>query len=160
MNKACITISNMFLVVFLLTSCNGSEDVSPVSIGEDYVNQQILIRVPDYSNTLKTADPISLELKYNSNNRIVFPNDYNLRVFERTSDEWIEIKQKPVERYPTDDIVLAPDREISIVQIVVVFPEIPNLEEKHLLRIYVFGDMEVNGDVVEVAAYTDVRLNP
>lgn len=158
--KRRLTFYGALLGLLLLVSCTPSEESALVPIEESYVNTQILLRAPSYSNTFRTQDPINLELKYNTSYEITFPNNYNLRIFENNSGKWVEIKEKPTERYPLGDVVLSPDKEMPAVQVVVLFPDLPFLERGYSLRIYVIGDMKANGEIVEVAAYTDVMLRP
>jgi hypothetical protein len=151
----------ILLIIFcssVLVSCASSWQ-PPVTLDEKYVNQQILLRTSKH-NTFTTNDSILLEMKYNSTNEIVFPRDYNLRLFENTKDGWVEIYEKPVTRNPPDDIVLSPNKYISFIQAIFVFPDLPNYDRKYKLRIYVFGEMKEEGEIVEVAAYTDVVLHP
>jgi hypothetical protein len=154
------TISLLILFQVFLVSCSSSDDNPPLSFENKYINQQILLRAPDYSNTFSITDPISLELKYNSTNEIVFPNNYNLKIFEKTADGWVEVKEKPTERYPPDDIVLSPTKYMPAVQVVPLFPDLLNPFVKHELRIYVIGNMKTGDGIKEVAAYTDVILHP
>ena len=161
MNMKLKIVANLFLLLLsLLVSCTPSGKSPPILLEDKYVNQQILVRAPNYSNTYNVGDSISLELKYNSKYEIVFPNDYNLRIFEDTGDGWVEIKQKPTQRIPSGDIVLFPTAELPAVQIVILFPDLPDLQRKYLLRIYVIGQMKIDGDLVKVAAYTQIALHP
>ena len=158
-NKIIVLSCPILLALTLLTSC-ASEKNNPISINEKYVNQQILLRAPNYANTFRTRDSHTLELKYNSDNEIVFPNNYNLRIFENTSTGWVEIKEKPTERIPPGDIVLSPTKELPAVQIVILFPDLPSLEREYSLRIYVIGQMEVHGETEQVIACTQIVLYP
>ncbi len=149
----------IILSASILVSCTSSRQ-PPVPLDEKYVNQQILLRAAPYANTFTTDDSITIEMKYNSTNEIVFPRDYNLRLFENTKDGWVEIYEKPTERYPSDDIVLSPHKLMPLATIVFVSPDFQNFDRKYKLRIYVFGVMKEEGEIVEVAAYTDVVLHP
>ena len=147
-------------IQLFLVGCKAKDIPSPIKISDGFVNQQVKVRVADYSNTFKNTDPISLELMYDSNNVIVFPNNYNLKIFELNNDQWVEIQEKPTDRYPADDIVLAPDKMLPAVQVIVLFPEINDTSKSHVLRIYVIGEMQTDSGNQEVAAYTDIKLSP
>lgn len=127
---------------------------------EEYVNKQILIRAPANFNTFKTTDSIDLELKYNSGNEITFPNDYNIRIFLRTSDGWDEIHEIPTIRLPEDDVVFSPDAKMTAVENIFISPDFPDYNLQYQLRVYVFGNMKTNDVDVEVAAYTDFTVYP
>jgi len=161
MNKQTIVL--LFIVIFYslsTSSCADSKLNDPIQIADEYVNRQILIRAPAYANKFSTKDVVILELKYNSTNEIVFPNNYGVRIFEETSNGWIEIKEKATDRVPPDDIVLSPMKEMPAVQVVMLFPDLPNLGRKYALRIYVIGQMNSNGKKIEIAAFVDIVLQP
>ncbi len=153
-------ISAVLLGIVLIPSCTVADVNNPIPIEEEYVNQQILIRAPAYVNKFNTRDAVILELKYNSTNEIVFPNDYGLRIFEKTADGWTEIKEIPTETFPPDDIILSPLKEMPAVQTVMFFPNLPDLGRKYSLRIYVIGQMNSNGKKIEIAAFVDIVLQP
>lgn len=125
-----------------------------------FVNKQIFIRAPAYANKFKTSDLIILELKYDSNNEIVFSNNYGLKIFESTKDGWIEIKEKPTDRIPSGNIVLSPWAEMPATQIVMLYPDLPNLQRQYSLRIYVIGQMKGDEGTTKISAYTDITLSP
>ena len=158
--KPYIAFAVVVICLMLMVSCKTSVEASPVLVDERYLNKQILLRAPSYSNTFKTEDQISLELKYNSSDEIVFPNNYNLRIFERTSDTWVEIKERPRERYPLGDVVFSATKYMPPVQVIFLMPDLTSLGQKHQLRIYVFGNMKIGDDIVKAAAFTDVTLSP
>lgn len=158
--KKKISIFCICIWLMLLTSCVVDEKKAPISIDDKYVNQQIIIRAPSYANTFKTKDFITLELKYNSNNVIVFPNNYNVRIFEEMTDAWVEIKEKPTERIPSGEIVLSPEKYLPAVQVVAFFPDLPKQDRAYSLRVYVIGQMKEKGEIKDVAAFTHIDLNP
>jgi hypothetical protein len=145
------------LSIFLL-SCSNPKGTLQIDIEDEYVNQQVLLRAPRFGNTLKTEDPIFLDLLSQSSNKIVFPNNYNLRIFAKINEGWREIKAIPTVRFPKGDIILSPS--IKTVESFAVFPDLVDYNQRYQLRIYVIGDMETNEDIKEVAAYIDITLNP
>lgn len=142
----------------LLASCSGSDDNSPVDIGEDYVNQQILLSAPDFFNTFNTEDSIYIELRSYSKNEIIFPNDYNLRIFERNNGDWIEIYEIPTTRSPAGDVILSLATRTR--QTTYVTPDLADRTRRYQLRIYVIGDMKTDEGIKQVAAYVDLELRP
>lgn len=160
MYKTCKIFVQILFSLILLTSCNKPPLIDPVSIDSENINNQILLRAAKDLNTFTTGDSITLELKYNSINRISFPRNFNLKYFEKMENEWIELPEKPVERYPADDIVFSADSSSPTVQILSAYPSITDQTRKFHLRIYVIGSMETEEGSVNVAAYTDVYLYP
>lgn len=158
--KKYIKIACVVLCLLAIVACVRSDENSPIVIEEEYVNTQLLLRAPLYSNTFKIGDPLNLELKYNTTNEIVLPYNYNLRIFENTSTGWVEIAEEPTDRFPIDDIILSPTLELPAVHVVVLFPKLRNPFIKTSLRIYVIGDMKLDDQIVKVTAFTDVTLSP
>ena len=148
------------MVQMFLFSCISAYDEPPVELEEEYVNQQIKLLAPDHFNTYETISPIALEVQYYSNNDIVFPNNYNVRIFKRTDQGWIELKERPVTRLPEDDILFSADKETFAIRLFTVDPELDKYDEPSELRFYIFGDMQDEQGIKQVAAYVDVKLNP
>lgn len=154
-----IQVLILFFVI-LLVSCDSSEINDPIIMDEHYVNQQILLRAPSYGNTYKTNVPVLLELKYNSNNEITFPSDFNIQIFQKSSDGWIEINEFLTTRVPSNDIVLSPEKYMPAVQVIYFYPDLSNLDQEYFLRVYIFGQMIEAGESKEVAAFVEITLNP
>jgi hypothetical protein len=150
----------LLLSQIILLSCSTANPKHPIPTEAGFLNKQILIRAPSYANKFKTTETLVLELKYNSTNVIVFPRNYNLRIFEYSGDEWVEIKEKPTERFPNGDIILLPDKYMPIVHVVGVFPDLPDVFREYKLRIYVTGGMKTDDGNHDVSAYVDVVLTP
>jgi hypothetical protein len=155
-----IVVNCLFFVQVTLSSCSTTITNPPIPVEKDFTNKQILLRAPDYANTFKTTESLALELKYNSTNEIKFPRNYNLRIFEYSDGEWIEIMEKPTERFPDGDIIFSPDKYMPIVQVVGAFPDLPDINQKYKLRIYVTGEMKTEEGNQDVVAYVDVQLTP
>jgi hypothetical protein len=109
-------------------------------------------------NTFETVNPVVLLIQSSSNNKIVFPNNFNVRIFQKEDDYWTEIKEKATDRLPKDDIVFSPETEFR--KIFAVFPDLGDYTHNVQLRIYVIGDMQSEQGTIKVAAYTDVTLHP
>lgn len=150
------------LLVFqvLLVACSNVDNNSPLSFDDNYVNRQILLTAPNHTNTFRTFDPIYLELKHNSINEVVFRNNYNLRIFERTNESWVEINEKSTAQNPSDEIIFSPTQLMPVVQVIVVSPDVGSVSSKHQLRVYVSGDMKTGESIQKVAAFVDVTLQP
>lgn len=143
-----------------VVACSRLNGDAPLSFEDGYVNQQILLAAPSYSNTFRTFDPINLELRHNSIHEVVFRNHYNLRIFERTNELWAEIKENSPAQYLSDDVVFSPGQLMPVVQVIVVSPDLADLSSKHQLRVYVSGDMKTGQGIQAVAAFVEMTLNP
>ena len=158
--KTKLPVVILFLVIqFMVLACGNAESEPPVDLEDDYTNQQIKLFTPSQFNTYETISSVVLEVQYHSDNDIVFPNNYNFRIYERTGNGWIEIPERPILRLPEDDIRFSVEGKTTA-RLFTVDPDLENYGQTHDLRFYIFGDMKVDGGVRQVAAYVDVRLNP
>jgi hypothetical protein len=155
-----IKLYYLVFLVLALTSCSSWKIGDPISTDPAYTNKQITLLSSDFNNSFKTFDILSVEIWNKSGKQIIFPNNYNFRIFEKTKKGWVEITEEPVTRLPAGDVIFTPTGENFNMGIVDVFPDLPNLNRKYDLRIYVFGQMIENNEEVEVAAFTDVTLKP
>ncbi len=144
---------------FLLASCSNPDDKPPINIEKSYVNQQIALGAPGgLFNTFNATDPIYLEIQLSSKNEIVFPNNYNLKIFERKAGDWIEIFEKPTTRLPAGDVVLSTNAKFK--ETTFVTPVLTDYTRRYQLRIYVIGEMKTDEGIKQVAAYIDLELHP
>ena len=127
----------VLVVQIFLFSCTSAYDEPPVEMEEDYVNQQIKLLIPSQFNSYETTSSVVLEVQYFSNNDIVFPNNYNVRIFKRTDEAWIEIQEKPITRLPEDDIVFSAEKETNAIRLFTVYPELDKYDQPSELRFYI-----------------------
>jgi hypothetical protein len=100
-----------------------------------------------------------LRMTFKTDTSIVFPNNYNLRLFINEDGSWIEIPEEPIIRLPEGEFVYDP---LTSHQFPVIFVS-PDLEDKNIsysLRIYVSGEMDQENEPKTVAAFIDVSLHP
>jgi hypothetical protein len=148
------------LTISACSTTGNAAEKPPIDFQEAYLNQQIkLLVIPDW-NTFKTTDSVGLKLLYNSQNRITLPENYNLRLFIKQDQGWLEIQEIPTERYPPGDIILSPDKSSLGDDIVAFNPKLADIKKQYTLRAYVFGNMETPDGIVKVGAYVDVVLKP
>jgi hypothetical protein len=152
LSSLCLTI----LLGSILVACSTKDSHPPIEVDKDYLDQQITLEAPSFSNTFRTMDSINIDITNKSTYEIVFPNNYNIRIFSYSDNEWVEIPEIPTTRLPDGDVVLAS----NTIETTFVHPDLPNPNRQYNLRIYVFGNMKVSGESIEVAAFTDVRLQP
>jgi hypothetical protein len=104
----------------MVTSCSilhRSPDKPPIDFDPNYLNQQIRLLVSKELSAFKTDSDVGLLLEYNTVNEIIFPNNYNLRIFVQQNDQWVEVKQRPTIR-PNGPVILSPNIPSSRGQIV------------------------------------------
>jgi len=158
--KTKFPIMLLFLIMqFAFLACGNDESELPVDLEDNYTNQQIKLFTPGQFNTYEPISSVVLEVQYHSDNDIVFPNDFNVKIYERTRKGWIEIPERPILRLPEDDIRFSLDGKTTV-RLFTVDPDLDNYGQTHDLRFYIFGDMKVDGGIRPVVAYVDVKLSP
>jgi len=152
----------VLLLYFAITSCsviNNGPDKPPIVFDSAYLNQQIRLVAIKQLSAFQTKYPVAVHLEYVSSNKIVFPSNYNLRIFIQKDSQWLEIKEKPAIR-PKDKVILSPSIPISYEQIIMFSPALDDLTKVYFMRIYVFGDMTMSEGTKQVAAFVDFVLSP
>ena len=151
------------LIIFVLVSCSsqGKDNSinSPIHFDADYLNQQIYLIADENMNSFKINDWVGLMLIYNTTNEISFPDNYNLRIFIRKDDDWLEIYEKPTIR-SGNTVILSPNIPMSNGRTVTFIPSLDDTDRSYQVRAYVFGDMNTKKGIHQVAAYIDFKLNP
>ncbi len=152
---------SLILMCFMIVSCsmvNGQPDKPPVEFDPAYVNQQIQLIAIKEMSAFQTKYPVAVLLQSNSRNEIVFPNNFNLRLFIQQDDgKWLEIKEKPT-TLPADPIIMSPT---ALYRHIVMFsPDLDDLTKTYRMRVYVFGEMKTQEGAKQVAAFVDFVLTP
>jgi len=150
----------IWIVMFLafLSSCGSGKFESPVDFDNAYMNNQIKIFAPQEFNSFSITDAIIFEVEYHSNSEIIFPNNYNVKIFKQSNNQWGELKEKPALRLSEDDIVFSATTDG--IQIFAVEPDLDDYTRDSKLRFYIFGDMKTDEGITKVSAYVDVVLHP
>jgi hypothetical protein len=138
---------------------NRVPNVAPINFQQAYLNKQIHLIVVDEIWPLKTDAPLDILLESNTTNKIVFPSNYNLRIFYHENGKWIEIPERPTTTF-FDQVVMTPEEPLSYQQIVGFWPQYPDPNQAYYLRVYVFGDMTTPDGTQEVAAFVDFVVTP
>jgi hypothetical protein len=146
------------LLIWFLFSCT-TKIASPLEFEDKYLNNQILLHVFPQVNSFKTSDYLVINMTFRTDADIVFPNNYNLRLFVKEKSSWKEIYEKPVERLPAGDFIFFP-RTSPQMWTIFIEPDLENNNQKYFMRLYVSGKMMDNGKMKTVASFIDVNLKP
>jgi hypothetical protein len=152
-------MANLFILLFsvlFLNSCSSAKLENLIPVNEENINNQIILRAPNYANNFKVDRPVIMELKNTTEMTIVFPRDFNIQLFVLDKNHWVEIHEQPLVRFPADDIVLSGDN--PTIQVFSVFPEYPESNKAYYLRIYVIGELRDEMKTL-VAGYIDINVN-
>jgi hypothetical protein len=145
----------------IMISCAGpdKELLPPLEFNNNDLNNQVMLHVAQQENDFSTSDVLTLRMTFKTNTSIVFPNNYNIRLFINQDGSWREIPEKPRIRLPEGDFVYDP---LTSHQFPVIFVR-PDLKDNNIsynLRIYVSGEMMHENEPKTVAAFIDVGLHP
>ncbi len=147
----------LILVAIFLSSCTTLPP--PLSFDETYLNNQVILHALKQENTFRTKDTLLIRMTFNTKTDIVFPNNYNLRLFIEENDEWHEIYEQPRTRLPEGNFVFSPFTSHQFPGFYVA-PALPDFDKKHLVRIYISGEMENEKNTKTVTSFIDVLLFP
>ena len=159
MKKSWVALGVLCLIS---TSCSviyQNPSKPPVDFDAAYMNRQIRLIVVRELSAFKTNSDVAVLLEYDTTNEIVFPNNYNLRLFIQQNGQWEETKEKPTIR-PGGQVVLSPNNPSSYGQIVWFWPQLDDPNKTYHMRVYVFGDMKTPEGIKQVAAFADFVLTP
>jgi hypothetical protein len=158
--KKIILFSALIIQILTITGCSPSKFNNPIPSKSEFTNNQIQLYSFDYFNTYKTSDAISAQIWNMTENSIEFPNDANIRIFEKTRKGWVEMIEKPVTRIPSGPFTINPVGESQSIRMIGIVPDISDINRKYDLRIYVSGLMQEDEETIEVFAYKDITLWP
>lgn len=149
------------LLFFVITSCSmvhQTPSKPPITFDSAYLNHQIrLIVIKGWP--LKTDSALTLLLEYDTTNEIVFPSNYNVRIFIQQEGEWVEIQDELVAG-TEEPIILSSNNPVSYDHIVGFWPQLIDLNKTYYMRVYVFGDMTTTEGIKKVAAFVDFVVKP
>ena len=150
------------LLLFAIAACSigiQRPGEPPLDFDLAYLNQQINLLIVKGFGPLKTDGPLAILLEYNTTNKIVFPSNYNLRIFIQQDSEWLETLERPV-IWSEDQVILSPNDPSSYGHIVTFWPQLGDPNKTYNMRLYVFGDMTTTEGIKEVAAFVDFVVTP
>jgi hypothetical protein len=108
-------------------------------------------------NSYKNNEDLFLFIKNSSNQRIVLPGNFGVKIYYLEDANWIQVKNRTA--YPENDTLLLPDKEFNSGDVVVITPYIPNLQNPVLIRVMIAGHIQDHPDQL-VGSYLDVKINP
>lgn len=163
--KVCTSIL-ISVITAMLVSCGSATNLSASSIPtpdigiEVQTEKYLKIIAPDGWNSFKTNEAVTLEIRNISKNQITSGLDFGARIFVRTDQGWIEVKNK--EGYEEQLLTLDPSGNDPLKTAATsVLPDLPDYSVPTYIRIYVFGNLMENGkESKKVASYVDLILNP
>jgi hypothetical protein len=162
-NRLLILLSLVIGISFVLASffCGFDESGLPRLLINSKVNSDILVLAPKGWNEFKIGEPVNIVVEVIGNSQVVFPNNYNLTLYKRTTGNWSPVQYEEIE-YSYDEILLAPSRgDPKYYGSSMIIPYLTE-EKPTKLRIIVTGYKIINGQRSNkpVSAFTDIVLFP
>ncbi len=152
----------VLLFVILLTGCSkpqpAAELLPNINLPSDKINTFIKLRdTPELANSYKNNDTLDLQLINVSNQTIVFPDNFGLKVFIEDKGNWSEIQNNFYNAGAT--FTLPTEKLYPGGLFPTVMPNIPGLSSPTTIRVIAVGHVE-NNDSEQVGAYLDVVITP
>lgn len=125
---------------------------------EEEVNKIIQVSTPPELNSFQVGDPLSLVLENYSNEQVVLPQDYGIRIFQFVDGDWEQVENRM--EYSSSRKVVNPNNDLYQLVFVTVYPYIVS-DQKVNIRVVIVGNYsnEETGNLGdEVGAYIDVIL--
>jgi hypothetical protein len=143
----------------ILGSCASAEKLPGVDVPIRDMNTQLSLSLPAGSENLKKDDPIPLVAQDLSEEPIVFPQDYGIKVFARQDQKWIPVENNF--HYPAGDVELLPAKQQAFGGMGIVLDPVISQAAPVVIRVVVVGHLQHNNQVgLSVAAYLDITLQP
>lgn len=153
----------VFLFIFLvLNSCNINSTLPekyepPLEFLAEDINTSIIISDPAINNNShKNNELLLLQLENRSEQKIIFPEGFNLEIYQKLGTKWVLIKSNLEQAQ--GDWILPTKKEWKVGLALDSIPYIPNLKRPTTIRVFAFGKTENTGEIV--GAYIDLPLNP
>jgi len=150
------------IVIIVLSSCSSATGLAEKpaiptpDIGADLQKDKYLaIFAPEGWNSFKTDDTVTLDVQNISENRITAAPDFGARIFIRTDNGWVEVKNKM--GYKNKPFSVDP-RKLAATMVI---PELPDYSVPYDIRIFLVGELIENGkEARKVGSYIDIKLGP
>jgi archaellum component FlaG (FlaF/FlaG flagellin family) len=141
----------LLVLSFLICGCT-IVNSDPIDMDSKNINRQIELTIIPEWNTFKKEDPITVSIKNTSDEIIIFPYDYGVRIFLFVDGNWVEIQEKEMltKKEPIS-IIPGSTHHYSI------FGDFYLQEDDILTRIYVIGQLEKNEK--QAAGYIELILH-
>ena len=159
MNKTFVITITLFILSVLISCRNSnlSSDIQGVNVDENNWNTSFVLRDdPALLNTHKNGETLFLRIDNLSDETIVFPDDFGVKVITNDGQNWIGIQNNI---YYTGPKYLPIRKDYPLGLIITVLPYIPDLPSSTTIRIIIVGYAE-NNDKDQLGSYLDIMLNP
>ena len=149
-------------IILILCSCvrnsTISENYEPtMDFPIEKLNSSFIITDPAINNnSYKNDDILLLDLENRSENAIIFPGDFNLRIYQKVGTKWIPVKNNLAN--PQGDWYLPKNQDWKASEELGLIPDITGLEKPTTIRIFAFGKIESTQE--KVGAYIELTLYP
>jgi len=158
MRQIMIALS-FILAMAVIPSCNpGDEGTGTKLPGVDILledmNSQLRLYAPPEANSFAMKDNLAIVAENLSDQPILFPQDYGIKVFTQQDEQWMPVEN--AFHYPSVETTLLPKADEPLGgKLIVLLPAVIG-DQPISVRVVVVGQMGRDS----VAAYIDVMLHP
>ena len=152
----------LIICILLLTSCTRQQiplgsKMPGIDLTLDQMNKEIKLEpTTGMMDTFEFDGVLELDLENISDQSIVFPSDFGVKIFMKQGVDWIPIKNRF--EYSDSTMILPPQKDYSFGPIVDVLPLLPSPSTSGTtIRIVVIGNVQGTGKAV--GAYIDIDLS-
>jgi hypothetical protein len=150
------------ITILLLASCNTVQQDHTSTfpgIAVPIENFNTIIQLedsPQLLNTHKNGGDLDILVNNLSDEAVIFPENYGLKLFTNENNKWVEV---PNNSYNAGvSFRLPPQKEYPLGALVSVLPYIAGLETPVTIRVIVIGHQEKSN--LQVGAYLDIKIDP
>ena len=154
-----------FLLIVIQIGCSLDKDnkvIPNLDLSRSNINSEIGIFAPVELNTYRFSEPVTILIKNIGKTPILFSNDFNICLFIKDSDNWVEIRSvKTI--YLDGDILIHPTKNDPLKYgTTMIEPILEEYSNPVKIRIAIIGYKFINRVKTDqlVAAYTDIWLFP
>ena len=148
------------LLFSLLVSCTSipgtpASKMPNIDIPIEEMNKTLKVTpAPGMAETFQQTGLLQLELVNLSNYAIIFPPDFNIKLFLKSGDEWKTTSN--LFQYADGNTEIRPKGEYPSDALVNLMPSLDSNQTSTMLRVVVLGKVEATNKVV--GAYIDIPL--
>ncbi len=154
-----------FLLIVIQIGCSLDKDykvIPNLDLSRSNINSELDIYAPVELNTYRFYEPVTILIENLGRTPILFLNDFNICLFIKDSDNWVEIRSVKTIYLNGDIFLRSAENNPLYFGSTMVDPILEDQSHQVKIRIVIIGHRYINEKITDqlVAAYTDIWLFP